>query len=74
MLLNSWYINGTHYAHTLEDWLKLQDQHKKDGLLELENDAEAKGVGKQEGTKAFYRSAALMLDRRNQIDTLLACA
>ncbi|KZT40542.1 S-adenosyl-L-methionine-dependent methyltransferase [Sistotremastrum suecicum HHB10207 ss-3] len=55
VLLNSWYINGTHYAHTLEDWLKKQDKLKKDGLLDLENDAEAKGVGKQEGTKAFYR-------------------
>lgn len=51
----SWYINGKNYARTLEDWLKLQDRNAKEGLKELEDDAEAKGLSRLEGRKAFYR-------------------
>lgn len=54
-LQNSWYIPGTHYAQTLESWLKLQDQNSKEGLKILEEDAEAKGFGREEGRKSFYR-------------------
>jgi len=54
-IVRSWYINGRHYAQTCEDWLKKQDAQRAKGLLELEQDAEAKGVGKEEGTKTFYR-------------------
>lgn len=54
-LLNSWWLDGRHYARTLEAWLQLQDEHAKQGLAELERDADAKGMGKAEGRKAFYR-------------------
>ena len=55
--MRSWYINGRHYAQTCEDWLKHQDAHAVQGLAELERDAEAKGVGREEGRKTFYRCA-----------------
>lgn len=54
-LLRSWYISGTNYSQTSEHWLKLQDKNKKAGLAELEADAEAKGLSREEGRKAFYR-------------------
>ncbi|KAH7911034.1 S-adenosyl-L-methionine-dependent methyltransferase [Hygrophoropsis aurantiaca] len=54
-LIRSWYINGRHYSRTLEDWLKKQDRNGQQGLAELEQDAEAKGLDKEEGRKAFYR-------------------
>ncbi|KAI0744129.1 S-adenosyl-L-methionine-dependent methyltransferase [Daedaleopsis nitida] len=53
--IRSWYINGKHYAQTSEDWLKIQDSNTKAGLAELEKDAIAKGMSKEEGRKAFYR-------------------
>ena len=28
-LIRSWYLPGTHYSRTLEDWLRLQDRNKK---------------------------------------------
>ena len=54
-LMKSWYVNGRNYSHTCEDWLKKQDRNNKQGLLELENDAEKKGLDREEGRKAFYR-------------------
>lgn len=27
--MRSWYLAGTHYSRTLEDWLKLQDKNAK---------------------------------------------
>ncbi|KAF9462429.1 S-adenosyl-L-methionine-dependent methyltransferase [Collybia nuda] len=54
-LLRSWYLPGTHYSRTLEDWLKLQDKNGKDGLEELQRDAVEKGESPEEGTKAFNR-------------------
>ncbi|KAG8939958.1 hypothetical protein FRC03_005879, partial [Tulasnella sp. 419] len=54
-LVRSWWINGKHYARTCEDWLKLQDSHAKEGIEELERDAEAKGLAKGEGRKTFFR-------------------
>jgi len=54
-LIRSWYVDGRHYSRTLEDWIKRQDQNAKAGLTELENDAQAKGLSKEEGRKAFYR-------------------
>lgn len=50
-----WFIPGTHYAQTLETWLKLQDSNSKEGIKLLEADAEAKGFGRDEGRKSFYR-------------------
>ena len=54
-LMKSWYVNGRNYSHTCEDWLKKQDRNNKQGILELENDAEKKGLDREEGRKAFYR-------------------
>jgi hypothetical protein len=28
-LLRTWYVSGTNYSRTLEDWLKLQDKNAK---------------------------------------------
>ena len=53
-LLSSSYISGIHYSRTLEHWLQRQDANAKQGLKELEMDAEKKGK-KGEGAKAFYR-------------------
>ncbi|EKM80592.1 hypothetical protein AGABI1DRAFT_70994 [Agaricus bisporus var. burnettii JB137-S8] len=54
-LMKSWFISGTNYSRTCEDWLKTQDRHSKEGLQELEQDAVAKGSSAEEGRKAFYR-------------------
>ncbi|TDL26084.1 S-adenosyl-L-methionine-dependent methyltransferase [Rickenella mellea] len=54
-LVKSWYLDGQNYSRTLEDWLKLQDKNTKEGLAELERDAVAKGLSKDDGRKAFYR-------------------
>ena len=53
--VRSWFINGKHYSQTSEHWLKAQDANAKAGLAELEKDALAKGLDKEEGRKAFYR-------------------
>ncbi|KAI9060325.1 S-adenosyl-L-methionine-dependent methyltransferase [Trametes sanguinea] len=53
--IRSGYISGKHYAQTSEDWLRRQDANAKTGLAELEKDAVAKGLDKEEGRKAFYR-------------------
>lgn len=54
-LIKSWFVNGKHYSHTLEDWLRLQDANSKEGLSVLEKDAKCKGLDPSEGRKAFYR-------------------
>ena len=54
-LLRSWYLPGTHYSRTLEDWLNLQDKNTRQGLRELEEDAISKGKGRDEGCKTFHR-------------------
>jgi cyclopropane fatty-acyl-phospholipid synthase-like methyltransferase len=66
-LLHSDFIPGTHYAQTLESWLKLQDKNAKEGLKILEEDAEAKGFGREEGRKSFYR---YVLSGRSYTDPL----
>ncbi|RDX47884.1 S-adenosyl-L-methionine-dependent methyltransferase [Lentinus brumalis] len=53
--VRSWYVSGKHYSRTCEDWLKIQDANAELGLAELEKDAVAKGLDKEEGRKAFYR-------------------
>jgi hypothetical protein len=55
VLQKSWFIPGTHYAQTLESWLRLQDSNKTEGMKLLEEDAESKGFGRDEGRKSFYR-------------------
>ncbi len=50
-LLRSWFVNGKNYAHTLEDWLKLQDKNRRRGLEVLENDAVSKGLSREEGRR-----------------------
>ncbi|KAK4685699.1 cyclopropane-fatty-acyl-phospholipid synthase, partial [Tremellales sp. Uapishka_1] len=49
-LQRSWYLNGTHYARTLEAWLVNQDANKKEGLKILKE-----ALGDVEGEKSFYR-------------------
>lgn len=38
--------------------MKKQDRNAAQGILELENDAEQKGLNRKEGRKAFYRYAS----------------
>jgi cyclopropane fatty-acyl-phospholipid synthase-like methyltransferase len=51
-LKHSSYLNGNHYAKTLEAWLVNQDKNSKEGLRILEEDPEKGG---EEGRKTFYR-------------------
>ncbi|KAJ7774745.1 S-adenosyl-L-methionine-dependent methyltransferase [Mycena metata] len=55
ILSNSWYVPGTHYSRTLEDWIKLQDKNAKVGLAELKQDALAKGRTEAEAVAMFYK-------------------
>ena len=57
-LVKSWYVSGQHYQQTSEHWLQRQDANAKAGLAELEKDAVAKGLSKEEGRKAFFRYAS----------------
>ncbi|KAG6911156.1 hypothetical protein DXG01_003896 [Tephrocybe rancida] len=50
-----WYINGTHYSRTCENWLQQQDKNATDCLAELRSDAIAKGQPPSEAIKSFYR-------------------
>ncbi|KAJ7049972.1 S-adenosyl-L-methionine-dependent methyltransferase [Mycena amicta] len=54
-LLQSWYISGTHYSRSLEDWLKLQDRNAKVGLKELQADAKANGRSEADALATFHR-------------------
>ncbi|KAG2016222.1 SAM-dependent methyltransferase [Coprinopsis cinerea AmutBmut pab1-1] len=54
-LIRSWFLPGTHYSRTCEDWLKLQDAHAADGLKELKVDALNHDRPEIEGVKAFNR-------------------
>ncbi|KAF9527358.1 S-adenosyl-L-methionine-dependent methyltransferase [Crepidotus variabilis] len=54
-LIRSWYLPGTHYSRTLEDWLRLQDANRRSGLSVLEEDARAQGVPLTEAHKTFNR-------------------
>jgi hypothetical protein len=74
-LIRSWYINGKHYSRTLEDWLKKQDRNTKAGLAELEADAKAKGVDKEEAKKMFYRCVShFSMDCYRLLPLLSLCA
>ncbi|KAF8197879.1 S-adenosyl-L-methionine-dependent methyltransferase [Pholiota molesta] len=55
VLLRNWYLPGTHYSRTCEDWLRMQDNNSKKGLKELEKDAVKKGQPAIEGRKAYNR-------------------
>ena len=57
-LVKSWYVSGQHFQQTSEHWLQRQDANAKAGLAELEKDAVAKGLSKEEGRKAFFRYAS----------------
>ncbi|KAF7305739.1 S-adenosyl-L-methionine-dependent methyltransferase [Mycena chlorophos] len=54
-LLRSWYVSGTHYSRTLEDWIKLQDRNAKVGLKELQADAKANGRTPEDALATFHR-------------------
>ncbi|KAJ7451795.1 S-adenosyl-L-methionine-dependent methyltransferase [Mycena galericulata] len=54
-LVRSWYIPGTHYSRTLEDWLKVQDSNAKAGLKELKEDAAGKGRTTEDAIATFHR-------------------
>ncbi|CEH12341.1 s-adenosyl-l-methionine-dependent methyltransferase [Ceraceosorus bombacis] len=57
VLEDLWWINGTHYGRTSEDWLKTLDRNNKDNksVRLLREDAKKKGLDPIEGEKAFYR-------------------
>lgn len=55
VLQQSWWINGRNYGQTSEDWVKLQDLHRAEGMKILEEDAVARGLPRSEGTKMWYR-------------------
>lgn len=61
-LIRSWYINGRHYSQTCNDWLKLQDAHKTQGLPTLEKEFESRGLTKEEGRVLFNRYVHSTLD------------
>jgi len=54
-LVRSWFVSGKHYGRTCEHWLRTQDQHAKEGLKALLNDAEAKGIPASEARAQFNR-------------------
>ncbi|KAI0063487.1 S-adenosyl-L-methionine-dependent methyltransferase [Artomyces pyxidatus] len=54
-LIHTSFLPGTHYARTLNAWLSLQDSRAETGIAELEKDAAAKGLPREEGRKAWYR-------------------
>ncbi|PWY96952.1 S-adenosyl-L-methionine-dependent methyltransferase [Testicularia cyperi] len=56
-LEDMWWVNGTHYARTCEDWLKTQDKNHKahNAIAALRKDAAKKGSPELEGEKTFYR-------------------
>ncbi|KAJ6594373.1 S-adenosyl-L-methionine-dependent methyltransferase [Mycena capillaripes] len=54
-LVRSWYLPGTHYSRSLEDWLKLQDMNAKEGLKELREDALANGRTEADAVAMFHR-------------------
>lgn len=64
VLKKSWWISGVNYGRTSEDWLRLQDANRDEGMRVLQEDAAARGLPKEEGTKTWYRLvAASMFDR-----------
>ncbi|KAK0195130.1 S-adenosyl-L-methionine-dependent methyltransferase [Armillaria mellea] len=65
-LIRSWYLSGTNYSRTLEDWLKLQDKNAISCLKELREDAISKGKDPIEGVKAFYRFRLFNMDNGQQ--------
>ncbi|TEB37359.1 S-adenosyl-L-methionine-dependent methyltransferase [Coprinellus micaceus] len=54
-LLKNWYLPGTHYSRTSEQWLQLQDANAKDGLKVLREDAVKQGKSAGEGDVQFNR-------------------
>ena len=52
-----WWLNGSHYAKTCEDWLRKQDSLNVKGksIQLLRKDAANKGKPELEGEKTFYR-------------------
>jgi cyclopropane fatty-acyl-phospholipid synthase-like methyltransferase len=50
ILLNSSYLNGTHYSRTLDAWLLAQDRNSKEGMRVL-----CEAMGEEEGRKTFFR-------------------
>ena len=49
-VVHSSYLNGSHYAKTLEAWLVLQDKNGREGMKILQE-----AMGDDEGSKTFYR-------------------
>ncbi|KAJ7646866.1 S-adenosyl-L-methionine-dependent methyltransferase [Roridomyces roridus] len=54
-LIQSWYIPGTHYSRSLEDWLKLQDRNAKVGLEDLKRDAAEHGRTPEDAVATFNK-------------------
>lgn len=54
-IVRSWYVSGKHYQRTSNAWLRLQDKNAKQGITELELDAQDGGLPVEEGRRVFFR-------------------
>ena len=53
MAKRHWYINGTHYSRTLEDWLKLHDRSRRSVMPLFEAT-----YGKHQASRCLRRGGA----------------
>ncbi len=63
--MRSWFVTGTHYALTFEDWLKRQDVNKKRGIEASEKDAISRGLDSEYARKTFNRFAQVLISSDN---------
>ena len=56
LLLHSSFLNGTHYARTLQAWLETQDKNGKEGMRVL-----IEAMGEEKGRKTFYTTRVFFM-------------